>query len=195
MSSQEIPLFPLGTVLFPEGPLPLRIFEARYVDMVSRCTRENLTFGVALSVSSAEEEGVARLAETGTSARIVDWNQGSDGLLYIMARGERRFRIRAVRQQDDGLHLAQVEWLAEETPYAPEQQLQAMAAALHTLLKTSGVLYEDIEKQYANATWVGFRLAEILPLAPATRQRCLELHAARERLDLLQPVAMQVIAR
>lgn len=193
MSSQEIPLFPLGTVLFPDGPLPLKIFETRYVDMVSRCASEDLAFGIALLVS-ADDSGVARLAEVGTSARIIDWNQGSDGLLYITAMGERRFRILSARQQEDGLNLAEVEWLPAESPAAPQPTLRAMASALRALFATSGLLYESIEKKYSDASWVGFRLAEILPLAPETRQRCLELRSASARLELLQPVVKQVAA-
>lgn len=193
MTRDEIPLFPLNTVLFPDGPLPLRIFETRYVDMVSKCMRENLAFGVVLMVTTGEH-GVARLAETGTSARIVDFNQGSEGLLYITARGERRFRLASVRQQEDGLNMAGVEWLPDADGDAPAALLQSTAEALQVLFATSGLLYQNIEKRYNDASWVGFRLAEILPLAAETRQRCLEMNDAGLRLQLLQPVLAQVVS-
>ena len=106
-----LPLFPLNTVLFPGGPLRLRIFEPRYLDMVSRCMREDTGFGVALIVAGREAGGSAQTVEIGTLARIVDFEQLDDGLLGITARGERRFRIVHVHQESDGLNVCHVEWL------------------------------------------------------------------------------------
>ena len=83
----RVPLFPLSTVLFPGGPLPLRIFEARYVDMISRCMKDDSPFGVVL-IREGDEVGPAKTHDIGTLARIVDWYQGSDGLLGVTARGE-----------------------------------------------------------------------------------------------------------
>ncbi|HKL63591.1 MAG TPA: LON peptidase substrate-binding domain-containing protein [Woeseiaceae bacterium] len=110
MSDTEIPLFPLRTVLYPEGPLPLRIFETRYVDMISRCLREDAGFGVVL-IREGTETGTASTCATGTLAKIIDWYQGSDGLLGITAQGSRRFRLETVRQAPDGLNFGRVEWL------------------------------------------------------------------------------------
>ena len=87
----EVPLFPLNTVLFPGGPLPLRIFETRYLDMVSRCMKDDLPFGVLL-IREGAEVGPAATCDVGTLARIVDWYQGSDGLLGVTAIGTERFR-------------------------------------------------------------------------------------------------------
>jgi len=109
-----LPLFPLNTVLFPGGPLRLRIFEPRYLDMVSRCMREDSGFGVALIVAGREAGGAAQTVTIGTHARIVDFEQLDDGLLGITARGERRFRIVHAHQESDGLNVAQVEWLDDE---------------------------------------------------------------------------------
>jgi Lon protease-like protein len=112
--SEEIPLFPLNTVLFPGGPLPLRIFEPRYVDMVRRCMREGVPFGVLLIRAGTEVGEVTSTADVGTSARIVDFHQMQDGLLGIVCLGERRFRVLARRTQPDGLHLGDVEWLPDQ---------------------------------------------------------------------------------
>ena len=99
---QEIPLFPLGTVLFPGGPLPLRIFEARYIDLVRRCMRENSGFGVVLLTDGPEAgDGPTATSDVGTYARIVDFSGQPDGLLGIEARGERRFRILSRRRARD----------------------------------------------------------------------------------------------
>src|SRR5690606_13595517 len=109
-----LPLFPLGTVLFPEGVLKLSLSEARYLAMVSRSLRENSGFGVALIIEGREAGGPARTAATGTAAQIVDFEQLPDGLLGITVRGERRFRISGVEYRPDGLSVASVTWLDEE---------------------------------------------------------------------------------
>jgi Lon protease-like protein len=90
-------------VLFPGGPLPLRIFEARYLDMISRCLKTDTPFGVLL-IRDGDETGAARTHTVGTLARIVDWYQGSDGLLGVTAAGEQRFRLLDVGIQPDGLN-------------------------------------------------------------------------------------------
>ena len=89
----QIPLFPLGTVLFPGGPLPLRIFEPRYLDMVSDCLRNDKAFGVCLIKDGREVGEPAQPFDVGTMAKIVDWDRTDDGLLAITALGTSRFRI------------------------------------------------------------------------------------------------------
>src|SRR5215472_14441288 len=100
----ELALFPLNTVLFPGGALPLRIFETRYLDMVSRCLKEGQGFGVCL-IREGAETGAAKIHMAGTLAEIGDWSRGEDSLLHILVRGTRRFRVSALRQQPDGLNL------------------------------------------------------------------------------------------
>ena len=117
--TREIPLFPLGTVLFPGGVLPLRIFEPRYVDMISRCMREGAGFGVVLIRQGAEarlDREVAQpdIFDTGTLARIVDFNQADNGLLGIVARGDSKFVVHNTWEQSDHLLLGEVEMLPEE---------------------------------------------------------------------------------
>src|SRR6202050_5992223 len=109
---QDIALFPLNTVLFPGGLLPLRIFETRYVDLVGGCMREGVAFGVVLIVDGNETSSAVDVAAVGTSARIVDFQTQADGLLGLLCRGERRFRIGQRHQQGDGLNRAPVDWLA-----------------------------------------------------------------------------------
>jgi len=102
-------------VLFPGGPLPLRIFETRYIDLVRRCLRDDTGFGVVLIREGPEAGGPASTYEVGTYARIVDFSRQPDGLLGIRAAGQRRFRILAARRARDGLNLADVAWLPEES--------------------------------------------------------------------------------
>ncbi|MCC5860816.1 MAG: LON peptidase substrate-binding domain-containing protein [Gammaproteobacteria bacterium] len=188
MSEPEIPLFPLNTVLFPGGPLPLRIFEPRYLDMVSRCLKGGHGFGVVLIHEGREAGGPARTAQIGTMARIVDWDQGEDGLLGVTAHGQGRFRLQDARVQEDGLNMARVEFLAPETKLPIALRHARLARLLETVLSDLGPLYDAIDKDYEDASWVGYRLAELLPIAMPDKQALLELEDAEARLDALLPV-------
>jgi Lon protease-like protein len=187
--SEEIPLFPLGTVMFPGGPLALRIFEARYIDLVRRCLRENSGFGVVL-IKEGEEAGSAptETYDVGTYARIVDFSGQPDGLLGIEARGERRFRIHARSRARDGLNMADVEWLPEEITTPLPGEFADLRPALDYVLSQVGDPYESLERRLDDAGWVAGRLAEILPLPPAHKQQCLEIDDPVERLRYLRPL-------
>jgi Lon protease-like protein len=184
----EIPLFPLGTVLFPGGPLPLRIFEARYIDLVRRCLRDESGFGVVLIREGAEAGGAATTFDVGTYARIVDFSQQPDGLLGIQAAGERRFRILARRRARDGLNLADVVWLPEEPRQPLPEEFAELAPALDDILAQVGDPYAALERHLGDAAWVSARLAEILPIPAAHKQHCLELDDPVERLRYLRPM-------
>lgn len=186
MAHTTIPLFPLGTVLFPGGPLKLRIFEMRYVDMIGRCMREDTGFGVALIVEGREAGGPARTAPVGTMARIVDFERLNDGLLGITARGEQRFSIVSAHRQADGLNVAEVEWLAAEAEIAVPPEHAILAELLHQAFVRVAAIYGDEPPRYEDATWVGLRLAEILPLPMEERQECLEMTDPVQRLDRLR---------
>ncbi len=189
--STSIPLFPLNIVLFPDGPLPLRIFETRYVDMVRSCMREDRGFGVAL-IREGSEAGPAETFEVGTMAKIVDFHQLSDGFLGLSCVGAQRFRIQRRSRQADGLNLAEVEWLLTEPPLAVPQRHAGLAELLKTVLPQLGEVYTGIEMRLDDAAWVGHRLAEILPIAAADKQFCLELTDPIQRLDVLSPRALGV---
>ena len=107
--TRTLPLFPLGTVLFPAGPLALRIFEPRYVDMVGRCMREGSGFAVVLLVEGAEAGGGSlTTAAIGTEARIVDFDRLEDGLLGLTCVGQGRLRIVRAWREEDGLNVGEV---------------------------------------------------------------------------------------
>lgn len=185
----SIALFPLNIVLFPGGPLPLRIFETRYVDMVRACMRTDQRFGVAL-IKEGLEAGPAVTFDVGTMAKIVDFHQLSDGFLGLSCVGEQRFRILRRSRQVDGLNLAEVEWLAQEAEVAVPERHARLPELLRTVLPQLGEVYTGMEMHLGDAAWVGHRLAEILPIAPAEKQFCLELQDPIERLDLLSPRAL-----
>ena len=181
---EEIALFPLQTVLYPGGPLSLRIFETRYLDMVSRCLKQEQGFGVCL-IREGSEIGQAKVHPTGTLARICDWSQGEDSLLHILAWGEKRFQIQSSRTQADGLNLAQVDWLEDEPAAALPAARQDLAELLRQIIAQVGGPYEGLTGAYGDAGWVGCRLAELLPISLPQRQYFLEISDPLKRLEIL----------
>jgi uncharacterized protein len=184
----SIALFPLNIVLFPGGPLPLRIFETRYLDMVRSCMRGDQRFGVVL-IREGGEVGPAETFDVGTMARIIDFHQLSDGFLGLSCVGEQRFRIVNRSRQADGLNLAQIDWIAAEPTMTVPQHHAHLAELLKTVLPELGEVYSGIEMHLNDAAWVGHRLAEILPIAATEKQFCLELEDPIRRLDVLSPLA------
>jgi Lon protease-like protein len=183
-----LPLFPLRTVLFPGGLLPLRIFEPRYLDMIGACMRSSTVFGVILIRAGGETGAVTTLADIGTSAQVVDFEQREDGLLGILCRGGRRFRLSAREVRADGLHVGQVEWLplASSTPLAAADQ--PLAAVLRKVLVKMGATGRFLEPRFEDADWVSNRIAELLPLQPEHQQQLLEIDDAAERIARLTPL-------
>lgn len=182
----RLPLFPLATVLFPGGPLQLRVFERRYLDMVRDCARDGAPFGVCLILAGREAGEAAVPAAVGTSARITDFFTREDGLLGISAVGERRFHVDAVQARDSGLLVGQVRWLDPEP--GGGVPVPAQHGLLATMLRDLLERFDDLPDDAAlldDADWVAWRLAEILPLSPADRQVLLQLDKADARLDRL----------
>ena len=178
--TRELPLFPLQTVLFPGGPLDLRIFEPRYLDMVASVLRADNRFGV-VAIRSGSEVGAAETFAVGTSAEIVDW-EDTGGLLAIRTLGRESFRIEDSSRRSDGLYVGRVAVLDE----LPSMPLPAEHSKLATLLRTLLVqlpAYARIATVYDDATWVGARLAEILPFPVTLKQAVLETRDPRERLE------------
>lgn len=181
----QVPLFPLNAVLFPGGPLPLRIFESRYIDMISHCMRQESPFGVLL-IRDGDEAGPATTHNIGTLARITDWYQGSDGLLGITAIGEQRFRLISCMRQDNGLNIGEIEILENEPIMPLPDEYQEMAAILAGVLDDLGRLYESLERRFDDASWVTSRFVEILPIDLEEKQRCLEQSDPVERLQIVR---------
>jgi Lon protease-like protein len=186
----QIPLFPLNLVLFPDGPLPLRIFETRYYDMVRRCMREGSRFGVVLIREGRESgAGETEVYEVGTAADITDFHQLADGLLGLSCVGRQRFRIVARSRQADGLNIGEVNWIEAEPAVPVPTRHARLQALLRHVLPQLGEGYTSIEMRLDDAAWVGHRLAEILPLPFAEKQSYLELDDPLERLDRLALLA------
>ncbi len=176
-------IFPLNTVLFPDGVLQLRVFEQRYLEMTKQCLRDERPFGVCL-IREGREVGTPAVPEAvGCLAKIVHWDMPYPGLFTLIARGTARFRILEHSVSPMGLIAASVEcWDSDPQAAIP----QACAALLKTLVERIGAEHFPEPIRLDDAAWVGYRLAEVLPLPVRTRQELLELRDAGERLARIE---------
>jgi len=184
----SLPLFPLHTVLVPGAALDLRIFERRYLDMVRDCGRNGSGFGVCLILEGREAGAPATPAAFGTVAVIEDFGSTPEGLLSLRVRGQRRFHALRTRVRDNGLVIADVEY-REDPPAAPRLRPEhALMAELlrRILLQVAGEHPDPAPTLFEDAAWVGWRLAELLPLAMPERQALLQLDDPHARLQRLQ---------
>jgi uncharacterized protein len=188
---QSMPIFPLGTVLFPGAILPLRIFEVRYMDMAKECLREGTAFGVCL-IREGQEVGAPALPEpVGCSARIAECDAAELGILKVKAEGLERFRIASSEVTRQGLIVAEVEALAAEPAVTEAEGLEESAAFLRKVIPAIGAGRFNEPLRFEDASWVTFRLAEILPLRTDVKQKLLELTDATLRLAVLHKFLRQ----
>ena len=187
---REIPLFPLRTVLFNGGRLPLRIFEPRYTDMVGRCMRESCPFGVVLirqgrDARLGSDDAQPQIFDVGTEATIVDFNQLEAGMLGILARGGDKFRIVQHWERNDHLLMGRIEHLPEEPTGIGTAGHGPLLDILRALLKHPMIDRLNLTIDFDDARAVSWRMAELLPIEPETKQRLLELNHPEERLAAL----------
>jgi Lon protease-like protein len=187
---ETIPIFPLNLVLFPGGRLPLRIFEPRYTDLVSECLRTDSGFGVCLIRNGEEVGGGAKCYEVGTYARIIDWSKLNDGLLGVTVEADRRFRIEHFSERPNKLLQGDIQWLDEETKAGGkiDEEYQRLQMLLTKIFDYYDISYEDQTERLEQADWLGYRLAELLPLELHTRQTFLEMLDSEKRLSQIQQV-------
>ena len=182
--AQEIPIFPLNTVLYPEGALPLKVFEQRYIEMTKSCLRDKLPFGVCL-IREGREVGTAAVPETvGCLAAIEHWDMPQLGVFHLVARGGERFRILDMRVAANHLIWATVEPIAADRGAETGDGLcrQVLAA----IIEKVGAERFPTPARLDDAAWVGFRLAEVLPLDVHEKQELLEMSDAGARLQRLR---------
>jgi Lon protease-like protein len=179
---EELPLFPLHTVLFPGGRLPLRIFENRYMEMAKACLRDGAPFGVCAIREGAEVGAPATPHLVGTLARIADWDMPQLGLLQVVVEGGQRFRILGRRVRAHGLAMASVELLEDEADAPIPDNCAHCARLLERLIAQQPSLFAEPHRLDSSA-WVSARLAELLPLPLDLKQELLEVDAGDARLD------------
>jgi len=182
----DIPLFPLNTVLFPGGHLPLRIFEQRYIDMVRESSAKGSCFGVCLVNNSETANRPATHLRIGTTAEICDFSTLDDGLLGITARGRQKYVIQKTRMRDNGLLMAEVETLVEPDPVEVPAQYSVLSMITGRFMEQVGGNYPAFQPRHLqDAHWVGYRLSELLPLENTEKQVLLQISDPLERLQLL----------
>jgi len=180
-----VPIFPLNTVLFPGALLPLKIFEVRYIDMARECLRAGTPFGVCLIREGSEVGTPAVPFAIGCLARIVECDVEELGVLKVRIEGTDRFRLLSTEVNRQGLILGETEPLMAEAAVTDTQGLAECAEFLRKVIPAIGPDRFGLPLRYEDASWVGFRLAEILPLRNDVRQRLLEVTDAALRLGVL----------
>ncbi|TFW34372.1 LON peptidase substrate-binding domain-containing protein [Massilia horti] len=197
MATISIPLFPLGTVLFPDGVLPLQIFEARYLDMISRCLTEDTPFGVVLLTQGQEVRAARgpreRFVAAGTLASVQDTTAASPGLLQVVCRGGRRFQLQSAERRVNGLWMADVELIEDDHDIRIPSDLHGASDALERVLAS----LHDVPQQrwpvqppfrLDDCGWVANRWCELLPLPNQQKHNMLMLDNPVIRLELLHDV-------
>ena len=197
LTLNALPLFPLGTVLFPGGELPLRIFEVRYLDMITRCHRNGAPFGVVALSQGQEVRRPGAVAEAfhpvGTLATIESLDAPQPGLLHVVCRGGQRFRIEQAEQLRHGLWTANVSCLADDLPVPIPEDLKPTAEALRSVLQSLRERHgadapaglPSPEACQDDCGGVAHRWCELLPLPLELKARLLALDNPLMRLELV----------
>lgn len=171
----ELPLFPLNSVIFPGGALPLRLFEPRYLDMLKDCMCNEHGFGIALIKNGKETGRSAEVYKTGTECHFADWETLPDGLLGITAYGETKIYIENTHIEANQLMVGQVQYLEADPDLELPEEFENMRTLLQKVITQVGKPYTTLPAGYDYAGWVGARLTELLPLQSATKQKLLEI--------------------
>jgi len=207
----RLPLFPLSTVLFPAGVLPLRIFEARYMDMARDCLRDGTAFGVCMITDpkAAESSKQASFAEVGCSATIAAWDMQQLGLLHVRAVGRRRFRVLEYTNEANGLKVAEVEWLEDDSDAPIASEHAPCVELLRRIIDDLGAHAAERRRESENpddvlarapfeepllmgsSSWVANRLCEVLPVPLKAKQKLMELPDGRARLEIVHAYLKQ----
>jgi Lon protease-like protein len=199
-SSREphaLPLFPLKTVLFPDGILPLKVFEQRYIAMTKACLRDDQPFGVCLITRGEEVAGASptkaelAFASIGTFARIVSWDMPQLGILHVRTEGGTRFQVKSHSIAEDGLVTGQVVPLAPEPTVELPEKFKPLAKLLELLISRVGKENFATDQTLDDASWVGYRLAELLPLPLGIKQSMLEINDCEVRLKAIDQFVRQ----
>ena len=182
----NVPLFPLNSIVLPRGRIPLQLFEPRYIDMLTRCLKEDRGFVVVLLQEGGETGRTAAFYDIGTYVRIIDFQQLDNGLLGITVEGESKVSVVRSWQQEDGLNVGDVECLLEEAESEVPARYNELPSVLKALFRHPVIRDLNMEIDYGDARDVGWRLTELLPLDKQEKKKLVELQDPLERLSRLQ---------
>ncbi|HEY4371248.1 MAG TPA: LON peptidase substrate-binding domain-containing protein [Burkholderiales bacterium] len=181
----DLPIFPLGTVLFPGGSLPLKVFEARYVDMTRECMKAGRPFGVCL-IKEGKEVGVPAVPhEIGCLATITDWDMQQLGVLQIKTRGSQRFRVLSSKVEANGLIRAKAEPMADDAATGVRAEFSGCMILLKAVLPKLPADLIPEPHDFNNAVWLSNRLCEVLPIPALAKQKLMELEDPDSRLEII----------
>lgn len=188
----KIPLFPLDAVLFPGGSLPLRIFEPRYLDMISDCMKSDSGIGVVLIRDGKEAGAAAKVHEFGTMSYVSYWHKRNDGMLGITLTGEQRFRVLSTEVKANQLTIAEVELLPRFEEVEKQYDSDLFTNLLKKILTQLEPPYTTMKKYYDDLDWVSARLIELLPLKLKDKQKMLIMGDVNERVNYLHPLLVSM---
>jgi len=188
----KIPLFPLSSIVLPGGKLPLRLFEPRYIRMVSLCMKEEIGFGVCLAKASSENSEAMLPYPIGTLARIVDFDQGEDGLLQITAVGVQEFRLVGYEQEADKLLMGEVELQDRPDKFAVPLEFSSLAVKLSQILDHLEPHITFPDRDLDDAEWVCNRLLELLPIDAGEKFEMLNSFDIVSRLQALDDLSFSI---
>ncbi len=182
---KTLPIFPLKSVLFPDGALSLKVFESRYLDMLAQCERNDTGFGICLISDGSEVGPAPEIFSFGTLVQITYWEHRKDGLLGVSVKGQKKFKVIKKYIYDNELVVADVELLDMEAELLLPEQYQAMVEILKKIFSSLQHPYITLPKKYEDSCWVGSRLSELLPISTLKKQQLLELSEPMGRLSML----------
>lgn len=191
----QLPLFPLSSIVMPDGLMPLRIFERRYIDMIKDCFKNDSGFGICLIKQGKEAGDVSEPYPLGTRVSIVDFDQGADGLLHITARGIEEFTLLTYSSNDSGLLIGEVSPRPKRAATAMDPEFELLAKKLDLILDYLDTESRYDEKKLDDADWVIHRLLEVLPLANEAKFELLQMDSNRERLEALANLQIEIAER
>lgn len=182
----NVPLFPLNSLVLPGGRIPLQLFEPRYIDMLTRCLKEDRGFVIVLLREGLETSTTVAFYDIGTYVRIIDFQQLDNGLLGITVEGEAKVAVSRCWQEDDGLNMGDVEYLLAECSATIPDEYAELPDVLRALCRHPVVNDLDMAVDFEDARDVGWRLTELLPIDTRDKQRLAELQDPVDRLRRLQ---------
>jgi Lon protease-like protein len=185
LKQTRLPLFPLNTVVFPGGRLPLRIFEQRYLDMVKQAIADSTPFGICAIREGSETGTPAVPYSIGTRVRVTDWDMPQTGILNIETHALERFVVRSTQAEPNGLLIGSVEDVSAESTIAIPDDLELSVEILRHIINEYGDAHFPEPLELDNAVWVGYRLSEVLPLTLSIKQNLLEMNDSVMRLRIL----------
>ena len=188
MLYDNIPIFPLKSIVLPGGLFPLRIFERRYIDMITECMKEEEGFCIALTKTEEPNLYVTDIYEYGSFVKITDWSQLNDGLLGITVEGKNIVKILKSNLNDSGLLNGTIEYLESEKEYMIPQKYLILSKFYRKIYPGIKNFIDFKEEKYADASWIGFRLTECLPLDLSTKVSLMSIDNAIDRLEMINTI-------